>query len=102
VLLVNPRVALRTADVFAGWDGEDRGPLGAWRQGGNDLEPAAIGLAPQITSVLAWLQTRPGVNFARMSGSGATCFALFDSEDARDAAADAVPREWWRLPTFLR
>ncbi|MES2136128.1 MAG: 4-(cytidine 5'-diphospho)-2-C-methyl-D-erythritol kinase, partial [Pseudomonadota bacterium] len=36
------------------------------------------------------------------SGSGATCFALFDSVEARDAAADAVPREWWRLATFLR
>jgi 4-diphosphocytidyl-2-C-methyl-D-erythritol kinase len=37
-----------------------------------------------------------------MSGSGATCFALFESEEARDSAADAVPREWWRLATFLR
>jgi 4-diphosphocytidyl-2-C-methyl-D-erythritol kinase len=37
-----------------------------------------------------------------MSGSGATCFAMFDSEAARDAAADAVPREWWRMATFLR
>jgi 4-diphosphocytidyl-2-C-methyl-D-erythritol kinase len=37
-----------------------------------------------------------------MSGSGATCFALFDSEGARDAASEAVPREWWRLATFLR
>jgi 4-diphosphocytidyl-2-C-methyl-D-erythritol kinase len=37
-----------------------------------------------------------------MSGSGATCFALFDSEASRDAAAEAVPREWWRLATTLR
>jgi 4-diphosphocytidyl-2-C-methyl-D-erythritol kinase len=37
-----------------------------------------------------------------MSGSGATCFGLFASEQARDQAADAVPREWWRLATFLR
>src|SRR5205085_3262890 len=101
-LLVNPRVALRTADVFARWDGEDRGPLGDWRGGGNDLEAPAIGLAPQISAVLAWLHTRAGVNFARMSGSGATCFGLFDDEAARDAAVLAVPREWWRLPTFLR
>jgi 4-diphosphocytidyl-2-C-methyl-D-erythritol kinase len=102
VLLVNPRVALRTADVFALWDGEDRGPLADWRDGGNDLEPAATELAPQISAVLAWLHTRPGVNFARMSGSGATCFAFFDSEVARDSATTAVPREWWRLATFLR
>jgi 4-diphosphocytidyl-2-C-methyl-D-erythritol kinase len=37
-----------------------------------------------------------------MSGSGATCFAFFDSEAARDSAAEGVPREWWRLATFLR
>jgi 4-diphosphocytidyl-2-C-methyl-D-erythritol kinase len=37
-----------------------------------------------------------------MSGSGATCFALFDSEQARDTAEVAVPREWWRLATYLR
>ena len=59
-------------------------------------------LVPQIQAILAWLGTRPGANFVRMSGSGATCFALFDSEDGRDAAAVAVPREWWRLATFLR
>jgi 4-diphosphocytidyl-2-C-methyl-D-erythritol kinase len=102
VLLVNPRVQLSTADVFARWDGVDRGPLGDWREGRNDLEAPAIALVPQIEAVLAWLGTRPGVTFIRMSGSGATCFALFDSEAARDTAADAVPREWWRLATFLR
>ncbi|MEP6982793.1 MAG: 4-(cytidine 5'-diphospho)-2-C-methyl-D-erythritol kinase [Sphingomicrobium sp.] len=102
VLLVNPRVALSTADVFARWDGEDRGPLEDWREGRNDLELAAIALAPQVEAVLAWLGTRPGAKFVRMSGSGATCFALFDDEQAHDAAADSVPREWWRLATFLR
>ena len=102
VLLLNPRVALSTADVFARWDGVDRGPLGEWRDGRNDLEEAAISLVPQIESVLAWLATRRGAIFTRMSGSGATCFALFEDEAARDDAAEAVPREWWRLATFLR
>ena len=102
VLLVNPRVAMSTAEVFTRWDGEDRGPLGDWREGRNDLEQAAIALAPQVEAVLAWLGTRPGANFVRMSGSGATCFALFDDERARDAAVQHVPREWWRLATFLR
>lgn len=101
-LLVNPRVALSTAAVFAGWDGVDRGPLEQWREGRNDLEAPAIALVPQIGSVLAWLGTQAGAEFVRMSGSGATCFALFESEEKRDAAADAVPREWWRLATFLR
>ena len=80
----------------------DRGPLGDWREGRNDLETPAIALVPQIEAVLAWLRLQPGATFARMSGSGATCFALFDSEEARDSAAEAVPREWWRLATFLR
>ena len=86
--MINPRVPLLTADVFAGWDGSDYGPLGDWREGRNDLQAAAIALAPQIETVLAWLGTRPGASFVRMSGSGATCFALFDSEEARDLAAD--------------
>lgn len=102
VLLVNPRVPLSTGEAFARWDGVDRGPLKDWREGRNDLEQAAISLVPQIESVLAWLGTRPGANFVRMSGSGATCFALFENDDARDAAADNVPREWWRLATSLR
>ena len=102
VLLINPRVALATADVFARWDGVDHGPLEDWREGRNDLEGPAIALAPQIETVLAWLGTRPGASFIRMSGSGATCFALFESEEARDLAADSVPREWWRLATSLR
>jgi 4-diphosphocytidyl-2-C-methyl-D-erythritol kinase len=102
VLLVNPRVPLSTAEVFARWDGVDRGPLEEWREGRNDLEAAAKSLVPQIDAVLAWLGTRPGSSFVRMSGSGATCFALFDSEQERDAAAHHVPREWWHLATFLR
>lgn len=102
VLLVNPRVQLATADVFARWHGEDGGPLDDWREGRNDLEEPAIALVPQIKTVLAWLGTQPGADFVRMSGSGATCFALFENEKARDAAADRVPREWWRLVTFLR
>jgi 4-diphosphocytidyl-2-C-methyl-D-erythritol kinase len=102
VLLVNPRVALSTAEVFAKWDGVDRGPLGDWRDGRNDLEAPAIAVVPQIEAVLAWLGTQPGASFVRMSGSGATCFALFESEDARDRATEAVPREWWRLSSDLR
>ncbi|HXC74037.1 MAG TPA: 4-(cytidine 5'-diphospho)-2-C-methyl-D-erythritol kinase [Sphingomicrobium sp.] len=102
VLLINPRVPLSTADVFARWDGVDHGRLGDWREGRNDLEAVATALVPQIETVLAWLSTQPGVSFLRMSGSGATCFALFDSDSAREAAADGVPREWWRLATSLR
>lgn len=102
VLLINPRVLLSTADVFDGWDGTDHGPLGDWRMGRNDLEAPAKALVPQIETVHAWLSVQPGAWFVRMSGSGATCFALFASEEARDSAAERVPREWWRLATHLR
>jgi len=103
VLLINPRVPLLTAEVYARWDGVDLGPLGDdWRNARNDLEKPAIALMPLIGAVEAWLAAQSGANFTRMSGSGATCFAIFDSEERRDAAADSVPREWWRLATFLR
>jgi 4-diphosphocytidyl-2-C-methyl-D-erythritol kinase len=102
VLLVNPRVQLSTAEVFGRWDGYDRGPLEDWQHGRNDLQAAATSLAPQIDGVLAWLMAQPGAWCVRMSGSGATCFALFDSEAARDHTQMAIPREWWSLPTRLR
>ena len=102
VLLINPRVALPTAEVFARWDSVDHGPLDEWKDGRNDLEAAARSLVPQIETVLAWLAVQPGADFVRMSGSGATCFALFDSEELRDSAGVRVPREWWHLSTHLR
>jgi 4-diphosphocytidyl-2-C-methyl-D-erythritol kinase len=102
VLLINPRAPLSTADVFARWDGIDRGALGDWREGRNDLENAAVELVPQIGLVLAWLSAQDGATLIRMSGSGASCFAIFDSVAARDRAEEAVPREWWKLATWLR
>ena len=102
VLLVNPRVGLSTAAVFARWDGKDRGPLENWREGRNDLEAPARALVPAIGAVLDWLAARPGVDVARMSGSGATCFALFEDTASRDAAAAAVPDKWWHLASKLR
>ena len=102
ILLVNPRVAVSTAEVFAAWSGEDKGPLDDWRAGRNDLQEAAVKQFPLIGTVLAWLSVQPGAHFVRMSGSGATCFALFDSAESRDRAAEAVPREWWHLATTLR
>ena len=102
VLLVNPRVPLATAAVFGGWDGVDRGPLDDWRDGRNDLEAPARALVPAIGTVLDWLTAQRGVTTARMSGSGATCFALFDTIAARDAAAASVPPAWWHMASALR
>lgn len=102
VLLVNPGIPLSTGAVFAAWDRVDRGPLDGWRDGRNDLEPAAVAMVPQIAQVLDWLRAREGAHFVRMSGSGATCFALFADEEQRHAAAAQVPSEWWHLATNLR
>lgn len=102
VLLVNPLVPVSTGAVFDCCDGVDRGALGDWRAGRNDLERAARGLVPQIGDLLNWLNGRRGASFVRMSGSGATCFALFDEEGARDEAAEACPPDWWHLASFLR
>jgi 4-diphosphocytidyl-2-C-methyl-D-erythritol kinase len=107
VLLVNPRVPLSTGPVFKAWDCVDRGPLPEGpasriaREGRNDLEGPAIALCPVIAEVLAALQTTAPW-LARMSGSGATCFALYDTPEARDAAAAAMPREWWTMAGRLR
>ncbi len=107
VLLVNPRQPLSTGPVFAGWDGQDRGALpdGTAREialaGRNDLEASAIALCPPIADVLTSLrQTNPWL--ARMSGSGATCFALYDSPEQRDRAQKAMPPGWWTLAGSLR
>jgi len=102
VLLINPLVPLSTGEVFGRWDGEDQGPLSDWRDGRNDLEAPAVSLVPEIGEVLNWLLAQRGASFVRMSGSGATCFALFDHESARDEAASAVPERWWHLATYLR
>lgn len=103
VLLVNPGVAVSTAEVFRRWDGVDRGPLGPDPLAGrNDLEAPAREIAPVIGEVLATLASQPGVTLARMSGSGATCFALFETEEACAAAAVAVARpNWWSVETKL-
>jgi 4-diphosphocytidyl-2-C-methyl-D-erythritol kinase len=110
VLLVNPRVALPTGPVFAAWDRIDRGPLAtgdplaAALAGRNDLEPPARALHPVIGEVVALLAAQPGAMLARMSGSGATCFALFGSDADRDAADRAIAAhrpDWWRLASKL-
>ena len=111
ILLVNPRRALSTATVFAA----RRGPFsdvgrfapmpnkasalaGALMPCRNDLTEAAIRLVPEIATVLARLGRLPGSLLARMSGSGGTCFALFEdraaAEEARALITAAEPR-WW-------
>ncbi len=111
IVLANPRTKLPTAAVFAARRGRF-GEFGRFEpmpadvvglaqilmRCRNDLTDAAIGLVPEIGAVLASLGALPGALLARMSGSGATCFALFRdrraAERAREALAAAEPF-WW-------
>ncbi|MFZ2109811.1 MAG: 4-(cytidine 5'-diphospho)-2-C-methyl-D-erythritol kinase, partial [Roseiarcus sp.] len=79
--------------------------VAALRQGRNDLQPSAEAIAPAISDALAALAAGPGVHLARMSGSGATCFALYEDRGAAARAARAVKAErpaWWVRATYLR
>lgn len=115
-LLVNPGVAVETRAVFSAIGlkpgkrftppvrGMEAGPAFA-RDTRNDLEAPALTLAPEIGAVLAALRGEPGCHVARMSGSGATCFALFTDESAAKAAAEALSARnshWWVQPCRLQ
>ena len=108
IVLVNPGVAVATADVFRTRTEEYAEPAvlpARWPDAmalatdlarlSNDLEAPAIRLCPLIGEALAWLQSRPGCRFARMSGSGATCFGLFDTAPAAAAIATPPAAGWW-------
>jgi 4-diphosphocytidyl-2-C-methyl-D-erythritol kinase len=110
VLLVNQRVEVATRAVFARWDGIDRGPMPAGdafaiaRQGHNDLTVPARAIAPVIGEVLDALDALGTARLVRMSGSGATCFAIFHDVAARASAAAAIRAaypDWWCLETAL-
>jgi 4-diphosphocytidyl-2-C-methyl-D-erythritol kinase len=112
ITLVNPRVEVPTPQVFAGLHRKDNPAMPAvlpkWHDAQNlatwlhsqrnDLEPPARTIAPVIADVLAALRAHPGALIARMSGSGATCFALSASKahaDAIAASVQAAHPEWW-------
>ena len=112
ITLVNPGVALPTPAVFNALNIKDNLPMpdvlpnwtnaqtfALWLQRQrNDLQAPAIKIAPVIAEVLSALAQQPGVLISRMSGSGATCFALFSSRSQAEAAADQIKKSngnWW-------
>lgn len=125
-LLVNPGVAVETAAVFRAlglqpgqrhadgvevFKADQPSPatsaslIAALAATGNDLEAPARGLAPIIAEVLSALSALSGCRLARMSGSGATCFALFDDCRVSAGAGKQLARQrpdWWVKPTVLR
>lgn len=107
VLLVNPLQSVSTAAIFKAWGGVDGGQVDrgdiwdAAITGQNDLEPIAAAICPVITDILDRLSlTNPA--FVRMSGSGATCFALFDDIGGLEAARATLDPHWWSMATMLR
>ena len=106
ILLVNPLLPCPTGPVFSGWDGGDRGPLDPtlWRSGRNDLTPSAVQLCPDIDDVMTVLRAQLPT-LVRLSGSGATCFALFDGASAMERAANRIADDhpdWWVMAGALR
>jgi 4-diphosphocytidyl-2-C-methyl-D-erythritol kinase len=121
-VLVNPRVPVATKDVFAAlglrqgellvgatdvmmqaasWPDEG-GSLEEWVEalaaGTNDLEEPATRIQPVIGEVVAALNATNGAWLARMSGSGATCFAIYENTADAGRAADKIRKEhpsWW-------
>ena len=124
-LLVNPGVAVPTKLVFSGWRPsanparaldttadfavlpkmQDEGQLLDWLASeANDLEAPAIALEPAIAEVLASLRAAASCRLARMSGSGATCFALFSSLKETASAGKKLRAQfpdWWISETVL-
>lgn len=110
-VLVNPRREVATVQVFAtlalkpgdkAFAGLEEGADPASCR--NDLSPPALAVAPVIGEVIAALQNKPGLRFARMSGSGATCFGIFTSNAAAEAAAHDIAAAypgWWVRPTVI-
>lgn len=115
ILLANPGVALVTSSVFQARRGgfnppdrfkkapKDAAALAALlAERGNDLTDAAIRLCPVVRNVLSALEAAPGCHLARMTGSGATCFGIFDDLAAAEAAAPAIAQDgWWVAATEL-
>ncbi|WBU60256.1 4-(cytidine 5'-diphospho)-2-C-methyl-D-erythritol kinase [Paracoccus albus] len=116
LVLVNPRLEVSTSDVFRRLETKENPPLPelpdsfdlhglvAYLTGcRNDLQVPAISLCPAIATVLRALQDE-GALLARMSGSGATCFGLFESASAAGLAAyriGAAYEDWWITATGL-
>ena len=110
MLLVNPLKPVSTGAIFEAWDRKDKGamPIGSasqiMQQGRNDLEPIAANLCPEINEILDIIKPLTKNSMARMSGSGATCYGLFDTDADRDAAAEQVNKlfpDFWTMMTYV-
>lgn len=105
-VIVNPLRACATADIFrmlappfravAARGDEDW--MTFLRARGNDLIPAARAREPVIDEIMDFLKNREGFLFGSMSGSGATCFALYERQEQADEMAEIIRTmrpAWW-------
>ena len=112
MLLANPGKPLATIDVFRALGADNLADKTALSseimqaedivKAGNSLEPAAIGLMPEIGDLMGMLRASEHVQAVRMSGSGATCFAIFPTADSCAAAAISLTAQGiWSRPTMI-
>lgn len=117
LVLVNPGTKLATVEVFKARRGSFSAPArftrtprdaadlaDLLRTRTNDLAEPAARLCPAIPAVLEALSASPGCRLSRLSGSGATCFGVYDDAEAAAHAAAALAKlrpEWWITPTCL-
>ena len=117
VVLVNPNLPLLTADVYRGFSGRftasSVAPSPLYSLGDlvdlmhathNDLEEPAIRLMPVIAELLDFLRAGDGCNIARMSGSGATCYAIYDNQEQAEKILHSLQHlksGWWSQMTQL-
>ncbi len=111
IVLVNCGIAVPTSEIFNGLKSKDNPKIDPFsrfetpaeffdflgRQR-NDMQHAAFELVPETASVINTLQKRTGCKLARMSGSGATCFGLFETQNQAGQAAQSIIEdnpEWW-------
>ncbi|MDD9909346.1 MAG: 4-(cytidine 5'-diphospho)-2-C-methyl-D-erythritol kinase [Ahrensia sp.] len=108
LVLVNPMKPVSTPSVFTALERKENRALAKPEAGAdwlstlpdqrNDLEAPAIRLCPDIAECLHTLRATRGCTLARMSGSGATCFGLYNSPHDAEAAADKIKHtqpHWW-------
>lgn len=109
-VLVNPGIGVSTGEIFRRFDianpalrsprphAIDSNFFEQVKAGTNELQPYAVALAPVIRDVLDTLGRQNGVRLSRMSGSGATCFAIFGDRKQANAAQNAIQKsnpQWW-------
>lgn len=121
IVLINPGKPVSTPAIFKAREEDGFSDEGLWnihtryesgaalaadlQECGNDLTLAATSILPDICDVLNAMAREEGCLLARMSGSGATCFAIYDTATQAEKAANAIASQhenWWIVPTEIR